>query len=75
MVTSFSPKAPDTRREMVWVEKGGFRGWACSVCAWNFNPSGMPMGNTVAEMKEKYERQRDEEFRSHLCAKPPKRAK
>jgi hypothetical protein len=59
------------RREMAWVEKGDFRGWACSECAWKFNPSSVPSGNSIAEMKQNYERQRDGEFASHLCIKHP----
>ena len=60
------------RREMVWVETEGFRCWACSECAWKFNPSGVPTGDTIDEMKQKYERQRDREFASHLCAGHPR---
>jgi len=48
-------------------------GWACSECGWEFNPSGIPAGNTLAEIKLKYERNRDMEFESHVCAKRPKR--
>ena len=60
------------RREMVWAVKELFRGWICSECAWKFNPSGPPAGNTIAEMKEHYERQRDREFLSHVCAEHPR---
>ena len=56
-------------REIVWVEKKDFRGWACSECAWKFKPSGIPAGNTLAEIKQNYERERDGEFESHVCAK------
>jgi Fe-S oxidoreductase len=63
---------PAVRREMVWVETEGFRCWACSECAWKFNPSGVPTGDTIDEMKQKYERQRDREFASHLCAGHPR---
>jgi hypothetical protein len=59
------------RREMVRVEKEDFRGWACSECAWKFKPSGVPTGNTIDEMKQEYERQRDKEFASHLCREHP----
>jgi hypothetical protein len=58
-------------RETVWIEKEGIRAWACSACAWEYNPSGLPPGRTIAEMKQNYERQRDSEFRSHLCAEHP----
>jgi hypothetical protein len=64
------------RQELAWVEKGDFRGWACSECAWKFNPSGVPSGvpsgNSIAEMKQNYERQRDGEFASHLCVEHPR---
>jgi hypothetical protein len=47
-------------------------GWACSECAWQFNPSGKPAGNTLGEIKQNYERERDKEFESHVCAEHPK---
>ena len=53
--------------KMVWVERPRFMGWACSECAWEFSPSGIPAGNTIDEMKQEYERQRDKEFGSHVC--------
>ena len=63
------------RRGMVWVETEGFRGWACSECAWKFNPSGVPAGNSIDEMKQNYERERNREFASHLCAGHPRAQK
>jgi hypothetical protein len=60
------------RREMVWVERARFRGWVCAECAWEFNPTGVPTGNSIAEMKQNYERQRDAEFGSHVCSKHPR---
>ena len=63
-----SRKAPEMRREMVWIEKEDFRGWACSGCAWKFSPTGVPTGKTIDEMKQNYERQRDGDFESHVCA-------
>jgi hypothetical protein len=63
------------RREMVWIAKERFRGWACSECAFEFNPSGVPAGNSIAEMKLNYERERDSEFKSHVCANYPKTQK
>ena len=60
-----------THPEMVWVQRARFTGWACSQCAWEFNPSEIPTGNTLAEIKELYERERDKEFASHVCAKYP----
>jgi hypothetical protein len=57
--------------EMVWVQRERFTGWACSRCAWEFTPSGIPAGNTLAEIRLTYERERDREFQSHVCAKHP----
>jgi hypothetical protein len=71
MVAPDSRKAPEMRREIIWVEKEDFQGWACSQCAWKFKPSGVPTGNTIGEMKQNYERQRDGEFASHLCREHP----
>ena len=55
------------RRKLVWVAKPNFEGWACSECAWTFNPSEMPSGKSIGEMKQNYERQRDEQFQTHAC--------
>jgi|ERR1700687_2167908 len=71
-LTPYRREAPTMRRELVWVEQEGCQGWACSKCAWEFNPSGLPTGKTIAEMKQNYERQRDGEFTSHLCAEHPR---
>ena len=32
----------------------------------------MPAGNTIAEIKLKYERDRDKEFETHVCCEHPK---
>jgi len=32
-----------------------------------FKPSGAPVGESLDEMKQKYEAQRDKEFTAHLC--------
>jgi len=60
------------RRKLVWVERPEFEGWACTECAWAFNPSGPLVGNSIDEMKMHFERQRDKEFRSHVCARHPR---
>jgi rubredoxin len=60
------------RRKLVWLERQDFQGWACSECAWVFNPSGTPAGRSLDEMKQNYEQQRDKEFTSHVCAEHPK---
>lgn len=60
-------------RELVWVEKQRFHGWACSACGWEFKSSAPFTGTTIDEMKRVYEGQRDEKFKAHVCAKHPKR--
>jgi rubredoxin len=57
---------------MVWVERERFHGWACSVCGWVFRGSGPLVGKSIDEMKERYEAERDKEFRSHVCAEHPR---
>jgi len=71
MVALPSRKTVATYPELVWVQRKQFIGWACSQCAWEFNPSDIPVGNTLAEIKYLYERERDKEFASHACAKYP----
>jgi hypothetical protein len=63
------------RRKLVWVERQNFQGWGCDECAWVFNPTGPLVGESIDEMKVHYERQRDREFASHVCAEHPKAAK
>ena len=72
MVALPSRKSFATPPEKVWVERGRFMGWACSGCGWEFNHSRIPAGNTLAEIKLNYERERDKEFESHVCAEHPK---
>jgi len=62
-------------RTLIWIEEPGFQGCGCSECAWMFNPQGPPSGNSLEEMKEYYERQRDKEFAAHLCAEHPRTKK
>ena len=59
------------RRKLVWLEEERFWGWGCSECAWVFNPSGPPDGESIDEMKQKYELKRDENFAAHLCGDHP----
>jgi len=58
-------------RELIW--RKDFQGWVCSACAWEFKISGPLIGKTIGEMTQNYERQRDEAFTAHVCAKHPKR--
>jgi len=60
------------RRKLVWIEEQGFGGWGCSECAWVFNPSALPTGNSLAEMMQNYQQQRDKEFAVHVCAAHPR---
>jgi hypothetical protein len=62
-------------RELVWIEETHFLGWGCSDCAWLFNPSGSPVGDSIREMKENYLRLRDEECAAHVCAEHPRAKK
>jgi hypothetical protein len=63
------------RRKLVRVERQNFQGWACAECAWTFKPLGPPVGESIDEMKMHYERQRDREFTSHVCAEHPRATK
>jgi hypothetical protein len=60
------------RRKLVWIEEKRFLGWGCSECAWVFNPPGIPTGNSLDEMKQKYEERRDKGFAAHVCAEHPR---
>jgi hypothetical protein len=60
------------RRKLVWIESQSFQGWACTECAWVFNPLGPLVGKSIDEMKMHFEQQRDKEFTSHVCAGHPR---
>lgn len=59
-------------RKLVYVEQPQFAGWGCSACAWVFKPSGPPSGESLDEMKQHYEGQRDKDFAAHVCAAYPR---
>jgi hypothetical protein len=61
-------------RNLRWIEKEGFGGWACSECAWVFILSGPPTGKSLNEVVQNYEQQRDKAFAIHVCAEHPKPA-
>jgi hypothetical protein len=63
------------RRKLVWAESQNFQGWACSECGWIFSPLGPLVGESIDDMKKHYERQRDKEFISHVCAEHPRAVK
>ena len=54
-------------RKLHWVETGTFLGFGCSECSWKFYPSGAPSGDSLDDMKKRYEAQRDKEFAAHVC--------
>ena len=62
-------------RNLVWAERPHFEGWTCSECAWVFNPRGPLVGGSFDDMKMHYERQRNKEFESHVCAEHPRAPK
>jgi hypothetical protein len=58
-------------RKLVWIENKNFQGFACSECGWVFKPFGALVGESLDEMKQRYEAQRDKEFAAHVCARRP----
>ena len=56
------------RRKLVWIDEEPYGLWGCSECKWVFNPSGSPIGNSLDEMIQNYQQQRDKDFAAHLCA-------
>jgi len=59
-------------RKLIWIESENFVGFACSKCNWVFNPPGALHGDSLDEMREWYEAQRDKEFAAHVCAEHPR---
>ena len=59
-------------RKQVWIESQKFEGFGCSECNWVFKPSGTPVDESLDDMKQKYEGQRDKEFAAHVCVKHPR---
>jgi hypothetical protein len=55
-VSQTDPKIRVLRR-LVWIEEKRFRGFGCSECAWVFNASGSPTGNSFDEMMRNFELQ------------------
>ena len=62
-------------RKLVWIENKNFQGFGCSECNWMFKPSDALVGESLDEMKQKYEAQRDKEFAAHVCVKHPRAAR
>jgi hypothetical protein len=59
-------------RQIVWIKTARVRGWGCSQCNWVFSPLGPPLGNSLDEMMQNYEREREMEYLLHSCAQYPK---
>jgi hypothetical protein len=59
-------------RSLVWIATQNFEGFGCSECDWLFKPSGVLGGESLDEMKKKYEAQRDKEFDAHICVEHPR---
>jgi hypothetical protein len=59
-------------RKLVWTEGANVQRWACSECAWAFNPTWPLVGNSIEEMKTNFGQQLDKEFASHVCAEHPR---
>jgi hypothetical protein len=70
--TSFGAYTAAMPRKLVWIENKNFQGFGCSECNWMFRPSHALVGESLDEMKEKYEAQRDKEFAAHDCVKHPR---
>ncbi len=62
-------------RKLEWIERQNFQGYGCSECAWVFEPSGTPSGESLDEMKRNYQQQRDKHFADHVCAEHPRAKK
>jgi hypothetical protein len=59
-------------RKLGWTENQNFQGFGCSACNWVFKPSGEFVRESLDEMKQEYEAQRDHEFAAHVCVKHPR---
>jgi hypothetical protein len=55
-------------RRLVWVERGGFAGWGCTVCAWVFDSSVWPAGKSLNETIENSQKRLAIDFESHDCS-------
>lgn len=57
-------------RKLVWIESRSFEGFGCSECSWAFQPQGALGDETLNNMKQKYEAERDQAFAAHVCVTP-----
>jgi hypothetical protein len=51
------------------MESQNFQGFGCSECNWKFSPSSALAGDSLDEMKRKYQAERDKAFAAHTCVK------
>ena len=75
LYTSELAYTPPMPRKLLWIEKPDFLGFGCSECNWVFNTYTALVAESLDEMKQKYEAQRDNEFAAHVCAKHPRAAR
>ena len=62
-------------RKLVWIKNQNLQGFGCSECNWVFQTSDALLVESLDEMKQKYEAQRDKEFAAHVCVKHPRAAR
>ena len=55
-------------RRLEWIKSDNFQGFGCSECYWKFRPSGAIAGDSLDDMKKKYEAERDKEFPSTFAS-------
>jgi hypothetical protein len=67
-----TPGQAKSDRELVWIEEQWLAGWGCSECAWVFNASGWPLGNTLQDVTRNFQIQLSEGFASHDCSGHPR---
>jgi hypothetical protein len=56
-------------RGLIHISKAQFVGWGCSECDWIFKPaeSIFDVQGEVDAWKAEFERQRDRDFKAHIC--------
>jgi hypothetical protein len=60
-------------RKLIWSGASTKVGWTCSECDWVLNPKDAPVGNTLREMEESFERSGAKAFEAHVCAEHPRK--
>jgi len=55
-------------RKLVRVGEKNFSVWGCSECAWVFNPTDPPVGESLEDMIRNFQQRLSEEYASHACA-------